>query len=89
MLPIPSRRLGVPLSLTFSCKGRWVIDTMKEFVENFYSFEYSNIHSTDDTNDNDDEKNNDYQTITPKTEDEEEDLEINKILDIPIVIDDE
>ena len=29
----------VPLSLTLSRKEKWVIDIMKEFVENFYSFE--------------------------------------------------
>lgn len=27
-----------PLSLTFSCNEKWVIDTVEEFVENFYSF---------------------------------------------------
>lgn len=27
-----------PLSLTFSCKEKWVTDTVEEFVENFYSF---------------------------------------------------
>ena len=71
---------------------------MEEFVENFYSFKYSgNLHSTDDTNDNDDEEDNDYQTINLETEDaekkivepEQTDLEIDKNLDIPIVIDDE
>ena len=46
--PIPSGGLEVPLSLKFSCKEKWVIDTMEEFVENFYSFEYSgNLYSTD------------------------------------------
>ena len=62
---IPSGGLEVPLLLTFSCKDKWIIDTMDEFVDNSYSFEYSgNLHSTDDTNDSDDEEDNDYQTIT-------------------------
>ena len=76
----------------------WPIDTMEEFVENFYSFEYyGNLHSTDDTNDNDDEEYNDHQTITLENEhvenemDESEQLglEIDKNSDVPIVIDDE
>ena len=37
--------LKVLLSLTFSCKEKWVIDTVEEFIENFNSFEYSgNLH---------------------------------------------
>ena len=45
--PIHSGGLEVPLSLAFSCNGKWVINTMEEFVENVYSFEYSgNLHST-------------------------------------------
>ena len=55
MSPIPSGELEVSFSLTFSCKEKWVIHTMKEFEENFVSFEYScNLHSTDDSNDHDD-----------------------------------
>ena len=67
---------------------------MDEFVDNSYSFEYSgNLHSTDDTNDSDDEEDNDYQTITLWTEDvgeeidepEQIDLEIDKNLVTSIV----
>ena len=69
---------------------------MEEFV-NFSSFEYSgNLHSTNNTNNSDDEKDN-GQTITLETEDVEEEideseqiaLEIDKNLNIPIAIDDE
>ena len=68
MSPISSAALEVHLSLIFSCKEKWVIDTTEELLENFYSFEYiGNLHSTDDTNDSDDEENNDYQTITLET----------------------
>ena len=68
---------------------------MEEFVENFYSLEYSgNLHSTDETNDNDDEENNDDQAITLEMEDmedkkdepEQNDLEFKKNLDISIII---
>ena len=92
--PILSGGLEVPLSLTFSCKEKWVIDTMEEFVEN--SFECSgNLPSTDDTNASNDEEDNDYYTITlgmedvkeEKDEPEQVDLKIDNNLDIPIVID--
>lgn len=34
---------------------------MEEFAEHFYSFDYSgNLHSTNYTNNSDDEKDNDY-----------------------------
>ena len=73
MPPISSGGLEVPRSLTFSSKKKWVIDTAEEFLENFYSFEFSgNLHSTDDSNDSDDKEDNDYQAITLETEDVEE-----------------
>ena len=98
MSPIPSGGQEVPLSLTYPCKEKWLIDTVEEFVENVYSFEYSgNLHSKDDANDSDDEEDNDYQIITLETENGEEEkdepdqnyLEIDKNFDITIVIDDE
>ena len=92
-------RIGIFLSLTFSCKEKWGIDTKGEFAENVYSFEYSsNLHSTNSTfQPSDDEEDNDYQTITLETEVVEEEiderlqtgLEIGKNLDMPIVTDDE
>ena len=57
--PIPSGGLEVPLSLTFSCKEKWIIDTMEEFIQNFYTFEYSGNQSVD-TNDSEDEEQDDY-----------------------------
>ena len=33
--PIPSGGLEVPVLLIFSCKEKWVIDTMEEFTQNF------------------------------------------------------
>ena len=42
---------------------------MEEFVENFYSFEYSgNLPSTSGTNDSDDEHDNGCHSITLETE---------------------
>ena len=60
--PIPSGGLEVPLSLTFSCKEKWVVDTMEEFIQNFYTFEYSGNQSLD-TSASEDEDEDDYQTI--------------------------
>ena len=62
---IPSGGSEILASWTTSIKEKWVIETIEEFVENLYSFEYSdNLYSTDGTNDSDDEENNDYQTAT-------------------------
>ena len=42
---IPSEGFEVPFSLAFSRKEKWVIGTMGELVENFYSFKYcGNLH---------------------------------------------
>ena len=57
--PISSGGLEVPLSLTFSCKEKWVVDTMEEFVQNFYTFEYRRNQSVN-TNDSKDEEEDDY-----------------------------
>ena len=82
----------------FACKEKRLIDTIKESVENFYSFEQTgNLHLADDTNDSDDQKSNDYLIITLEEkyvkekidESEQIGLEMNKNLDVPIVIDDE
>ena len=34
--PIASGALEVPLSLRFSSKKKWVVDTMEQFIQNFY-----------------------------------------------------
>ena len=70
---IPSGGLEVPLSLTFSCNLKWVVDTMEEFIQNFYTFRYSRNQSVDNS-DSKDEEEDDYQTIVlePKHEEDEE-----------------
>ena len=85
---IPSGGLEVPLSLTFLCKEKKVVNTMEQFIQNFYTFEYSGNQSVD-TSDSEDKEEDDYQTIVlePENEEDEEreksksdkiDLEINK-----------
>ena len=95
--PILSGGLEVPLSLIFSCKLKWIVDIMEEFIRNFYTFEYSGNQSVD-TSDSEDEKEVDYQTVVLELENEEDrerqisqsdkiDLEINKDIPVPIIID--
>ena len=95
--PITSGGLEVPLSLTISCKDKLVVDTMEEFIQNFYTFEYSGNQSVD-TNDSEDEEEDDCQTIVlePEIEEDEEkgksqsdkiDLEIDKDIPVSIIID--
>ena len=93
---ILSGRLEVPLSLTFSCQEKRVVDTMEELIQNFYTFEYSRNQSND-TSDNKDKEKDDYQTIVLEPESEEDegrkksqsnkiDLEIDKNIPVPILI---
>ena len=83
------------LSLAFSCKEKWVVDTIEEFIQNFYTFEYSGNQSID-TSDSKNEEEDDYQTtvLEPENEEDEEreksqsdkiDLEIDKGIPIPII----
>ena len=78
---ISSGELEVSLSMIFSCKEKWEINTvMEEFVEYFCSFEQSdNLHWTYDTN-NWWRGSNDSQTIT-LDQPEQMNLEIKKKLD--------
>ena len=59
--PILSEGLKVPLSLTFSCKEKWAFDTMEEFIQNLYTFEYSGNQSVDTSN-SEGEEEDDYQS---------------------------
>ena len=79
MSPISSGGLEVPLSR----KEKWVIDTTEEFVEKFYSFEYSgNLLSTDDTNDSDDEDDNNCRCIILEMEDVMEEIDEPEQMDL-------
>jgi len=65
--PIPSSGLEVPLLLKFSAKDKWVVDTMEDFVLNFYTYEYSGNLSIADNEDEDDDVD-DYQDIMVESE---------------------
>ena len=49
--PIPSAGLEVPLLLKFSCSEEWVCDALKEFVETFYSYDFTGHIVDDDKSD--------------------------------------
>ena len=69
---IPSAVLEVPLVLSFSCDNKWVCDTMQEFVENYYSFEFTgNLVESD--NDHED----DFDDIDIDHEDDFDDIDID------------
>ena len=70
---------------------------MEEFIQNFYTFEYSGNQSVETSNSEYEEKD-DYQTIVLEPENEEDDergksqsdkinLEIDKDIPLPITID--
>ena len=70
---------------------------MEEFIQNFYTFEYSRNQSVDTSNSEDEEEDG-YQTIVLEPENEEceergksqsdkTDSEIDKDLPVPIMID--
>ena len=67
--PIPSGGLEVPLLLRFKCDVKWTIDTMKQFVEQYYSYDFTGniIIEQDD----DDECEIDFGTVLLETEDEQ------------------
>ena len=54
--PTPFEGLEVPLSLTFSRKEKWVVDTMEKFIQNFCTFEYSGNQSVETSDSEDKEK---------------------------------
>ena len=93
--PIPSGRLEIPFLSTFSCKEKWVVHTIEEFIQNFCGCRGNQSVGTIDS---EDEEEDDYQTIVLEPENEEDgereksqsdkiDLEIDKDIPVPIIID--
>ena len=52
--PIPSGGLEIPLQLTFSCPVEWVRDKMKDFIDDFYSYDFTGILHNDESSDDSD-----------------------------------
>ena len=49
--PISSRGLEVPLLLTFSCPEEWVQNKMKDFINDFYTYDFTGIIQNDGSSD--------------------------------------
>ena len=49
--PVLSRGFEVPLLLTFSCPGEWVRNKMKDFINDFYTYDFTGIIHNDDSSD--------------------------------------
>ena len=58
--PIPSGGLEVPLSLKFKCDQKWVLDAMEEFVDNFYSYDFTGNLANDE---GEDDESVDFDTV--------------------------
>ena len=52
--PIPSGGLEIPLQLKFSCPVEWVRDKMKDFIDDFYSYDFTGILRNDESSDDSD-----------------------------------
>ena len=52
--PIPSGGLEIPLQLTFSCPTEWIQDKMKDFIDDFYSYDFTGILHNDESSDDSD-----------------------------------
>ena len=55
--PIPSGGLEIPLQLTFSCPMEWVRDKLKDFIDDFYSYDFTGILHNDESSDDSDIEN--------------------------------
>ena len=52
--PIPSGGFEIPLQLTFSRPVEWVRDKMKDFIDDFYSYDFTGILHNDESSDESD-----------------------------------
>ena len=72
--PIPSGGLEIPLQLTFSCPVEWVQDKMKDFIDNFYSYDFNRILHNDESSDDIDIR----KCYVVEDDDDEEEADIMK-----------
>jgi len=70
--PILSGGPEVPLLLTFSCPQKWARDKMKEFIEDFYSFDFTGIQCDTDNSSSDEDFEIDLDLTTSTMADNEE-----------------
>ena len=82
--PIPSGGLEVPLLLKFESQDKRVTDTMEEFVENFYFFDFAGDLVTNDEN----EEEIDSETLDIKKSNENDESEITEKDEETVTLDD-
>ena len=51
---IPCGGLEIPLQLTFSCPLEWVRDKMKDFIDDFHSYNFTGTLHNDESSDHSD-----------------------------------
>ena len=78
--------------MTFSCKEKWVVNTIDEFIQSFYTFEYSGnqsvgISDSSSTIDIVLEPENEVDEERGKSQSDKIDLEIDNDIPVPIIID--
>ena len=70
--PIPSGGFEIPLQLTFSCPVEWVRDKMKDFIDDFCSYDFTGILHNDESSDvSDNEINLESVDVVENDDDEE------------------
>ena len=69
--PIPSGGLKITLQLTFSCPVEWVRDKMKDFIDDFYSYDFTGILCNDESSDDSDIET-DLESVDVVEDDDEE-----------------
>ena len=82
--PIPSGDLEVPLLLKFEFQDKWVMDTMEEFVVNFYSFYFTGDLVVND----EDEEEINFETLDIENSNENDESEINEKDEETVTLDD-
>ena len=83
--PIPSGGLEIPLQLTFSCPVEWVRDKMKDFIDDFYSYDFTGILHNDESSDDSDIEI-DLESVDV-VEDDDDEEEADKMKPVSSVVD--
>ena len=82
--PVPSGGLEVPMLLKFEYQDKWVKDTMEEFVETFYFFDFP----VDLVVNDEDEEETDFEILDTGNSNENGESEINEKDEETVTIDD-
>ena len=85
---IPSGGLEIPLQLTFSCPVEQVRDKMKDFIDDFYSYDFTGILHNDESSDKSDIEIN-LESIDVVKDDDDDEEEADKMKPVSPVVDKE